>query len=334
MIMAMCQFNKSVKKEESLKQHRCSLCENEYAEYLLKAVDYITGDEFHIYRCPQCGVSFTKPELLAEQFKKYYGELYYGKRKSFSERTMNTARIKKIFRLCEGTRGKAVLDIGCGNGSFLSSLQKHGWIIYGTEMSPENHLIDKKISSKIYRRDLPDCRFPDTTFDLITLWHSMEHMEYPRLYLSEIKRILKDDGFLIIEVPNFQSWQSRITKNNWFHLDVPRHLWHYNPRSITMLLNSSGFVVSKISHFSFIYGIFGFTQSILNVFTKRNNILFDLMNGKIKSGNLKDYNISPGDIAITFILFLPVFFLCAAPLFFLESLSKNGGIITIYAKKR
>lgn len=331
-MIVILQFNKSMKKKVALRYNSCPICEYEYLSYLFEARDYVTEDEFLIYKCSRCDISFTKPELPEEQLKKYYGEFYYGNRKSFSERLMNNARIKKIFKLYGGAKNQTVLDIGCGNGSFLSLLQNYGWIISGTEMSPKNHFINKGLSSKIYLQDFLDCRFYDNKFDLVTMWHSLEHVKYPRHYISEAKRILKYGGFLIIEIPNFQSWQARLTKSNWFHLDVPRHISHYSPKSIATFLNSSGFFVSKISHFSFIYGIFGFTQSIINVFTKRNNLLFDFMNGKVRFDNLKYHNISFRDVIVTIILLPPVFLFCAVPLTLLESLFKKGGVITIYAK--
>ena len=114
-----------------------------------------------------------------------------------------------------------------------------------------------------------------------------------------------DENKAIIEVPNRESWQSRLTKNNWFHLDVPRHVSHFNPKSIAVLLNLSGFSVLKINHFSFIYGIFGFTQSILNLFTKRKNLLFDFLNGKIKTSASGKHRASMRDAFVTGVLLPP-----------------------------
>jgi len=316
-----------------LKQYTCSLCGSGQMTHSFNASDYMTGDVFSIAVCPRCDIALTLPLLSPAQLKNYYGESYYGMRKSLSEILMNRARRKKVSRRCGNGTGKKALDVGCGNGSFLSFLKNNGWDVCGTELSPESHLISGAAVKEIHLRDVIDCRFPDKTFNLVTLWHSLEHMADARHCMSEIWRILDDDGLLIVEVPNRESWQSRLTKNNWFHLDVPRHVSHFNPKSIAVLLNLSGFSVLKINHFSFIYGIFGFTQSILNLFTKRKNLLFDFLNGKIKTSASGKHRASMRDAFVTGVL-LPPALLCAIPLFFLESFLKRGSVITVYAKKR
>ncbi|MEW6086694.1 MAG: class I SAM-dependent methyltransferase [bacterium] len=292
---------------------------------MFPAKDYITGDKFSIHKCSGCGCVFTQFEPC--DFGKYYQGPYYGRRKSFVERLINYSRLRKVSGLSGNKINLSVLDIGCGNGSFLSLLSKKGWEVSGTETAPESHFISDGISARICKKDLIKCKFPDNKFDIITMWHTLEHFAGPKVYLSEAKRSLKSGGFLIAEIPNFGSFQSCLTRHNWFHLDVPRHLVHYDPKTVSSLLNSTGFSVLKISHFSFIYGLFGFIQSIINVFTTRKNLLFDLLNGKLKFSRhiLKD-------LLITFGVIVPVS-LAGVPIVFLESSLKRGGVITVYASK-
>lgn len=303
----------------------CSICDGKNPGYLFSAKDYITGDEFSICKCSECGSVLTQSKT--GNFEKYYQGSYYGRRKSFSESLINSSRLKKVSGLAGNRPILSILDVGCGNGSFLFLLSKKGWEVSGTEVAPESHFINDEISAKICKKDLMECKFPDNKFDIITMWHTLEHFARPLDYLTEAKRSLKDGGSLIIEIPNFRSFQSRLTKANWFHLDAPRHLVHYDPKTVGSLLGSAGFSVLKISHFSFVYGLFGFVQSVINVFTKRKNILFDLLNGKSRSSD-----IILKDLIITLILIVPVS-LIGVPITFLETLFKRGGIITIYATK-
>ncbi len=231
----------------------------------------------------------------------------------------------RVLKLFPGNSTISLLDVGCGNASFISLLAKRGFKVSGTEIALDSHFAD---DSRICRKDLEDCEFSDKSFDVITMWHALEHFIEPEKYLAEAKRILKDGGFLIIEIPNFYSWQSKLTKHDWFHLDVPRHLVHYESKTLVNFLEKSGFSVFKISHFSFAYSIFGFIQSVINIFIKRKNLLFDILNGKACL-NFAVWR----DLIITFLLIIPVSIL-AIPTAILESIFKKGGIITVFAEKK
>lgn len=314
---------------------KCHVCGGEKFVFLFNSKDYISGENFSIYKCSGykcsgCGLVLTYPLFSFSELGKYYQGLYYGARKSFVENAINYSRLRKIFRLSGGKK-VSVLDVGCGNGSFLRTVLEKGFDAYGTELAPESHFENNKLQPRICKKELPECGFEENKFDIITMWHTLEHFYNPLSYLLEVKRILKDDGVLIIEIPNFESWQSRIAKGDWFHLDVPRHLAHYAPKSISAFLNSAGFFVLKISHFSFIYGIFGFFQSIINIFTSRKNLFFDLLNGKITMKDFKN-NMTIRDLVIAFVLAAPVFFIAIFAAIF-ESFFRRGGIITVYAMK-
>lgn len=300
---------------------KCPICDNKQLIFLFPAKDYISGDVFSVSKCRNCDGGLTEPVSDSGGLKKYYPESYYGSRKSFFEDAVNRWRIKKL----PGRIQKfSVLDIGCGNGSFLKLLSRRGFLVRGTEIAPEYHFSNTEISSKICKKELKECKFSDNEFDIITMWHTLEHFANPLDYLSETRRILKENGFLIIEVPNFQSWQSRLTKSNWFHLDVPRHVFHYSPQSMNIILSKTGFKILKISTDSFVYGFFGWVQSCLNVFCQRKNLLFDFLN---KKAEWKDFR----DAAITFFLVVPVSLL-ALPFFLLEIIFKKGATLTVWAQ--
>lgn len=304
----------------------CGVCGNDNIIFLFETQDYLTGDYFDVYRCRKCGCGYTYPTLSSEDLKKYYKQTYYGKRKSFTDNIINYLRVRKILNI-KSTPG-VIVDVGCGSGSFLKEMKKRNWEIFGTEIVPNDHiLID--IDKKICKKEFPLCNYKNSSFDIVTMWHSLEHIPDAFSYLLEAKRILKNDGVIIIEVPNFLSIEEKITKNNWFHLDVPRHPIHFTPDALKNLLTRANLKIVKIEHFSMVYGFFGFFQSILNILTKRKNLLFDLLNGKISIKKIVVHHTS--DALINAFLFLPIV-ITSFILFLIEILIKRGGIITISAK--
>lgn len=301
------------------------LCEHKNSTHLFPARDYISGGEFGVYECSDCRIAFTKP--APPDIEKYYGRTYYGKRNSFAERLINYSRFRKISKFSK-KKPVSVLDVGCGNASLISILAGKGYEVSGTEIAPETNFANTKIIPKICRKELADCGFPNESFDIITMWHTLEHFAETEKYLAEANRILKDGGVLIIEVPNFNSWGTRLTKNNWFHLDVPRHLFHFTSETLGNLLDYGGFEVLKFSYPSSIYAVFGFIQSAINIFTKRKNLLFDLLNGKVilNTGIWRD-------LMITLVLAIPISIL-AIPIVSLEIFLAKSGVITVFAIKK
>ena len=94
--------------------------------------------------------------------------------------------------------------------------------------------------------DLLDCKYQAEFFDVITMWHSLEHLYEPILTLKEAKRILKDDGLLIIAVPNVDSFAAKVFKKYWYQLEIPIHLIAFTPDSITRMLDAAGFKAKRI----------------------------------------------------------------------------------------
>jgi len=164
------------------------------------------------------------------------------------------------------------------------------------------------------------------------MWHSLEHLAEPLVYLKEAGRVLKKEGILLVEVPNFNSWQSVIFKDNWFHLDVPRHIFHYDKKSLALILEKADFKIVKVSYNSLIYGLFGLIQSCLNVFCQRKNLLFDWLNGKVGLADIKADSVGARDFIITFVLLIPIS-IFSLLIYILEVIFKRGGIITVWAKR-
>ena len=140
-----------------------------------------------------------------------------------------------------------ILDIGCGNGRYLSTLKKQGWQTYGIEQSPKSSKYARDVLQlEVNTGDLLDCKYQAEFFDVITMWHSLEHLYEPILTLKEAKRILKDDGLLIITVPNVNSFAAKVFKKYWYQLEIPIHLIAFTPDSITRMLDVAGLKAKRI----------------------------------------------------------------------------------------
>lgn len=142
-----------------------------------------------------------------------------------------------------------ILDIGCGNGTFLHFMHELGWDTYGVETAQNQaqYAIDV-LKLKVFCKKIEEVNFENSFFDCITMWGVLEHIRQPDKILNEICRILKPTGKLIIVVPNGNSLAYRIFGNRWYGLDVPRHLFTFNPTNLTQLLLQYGFQVKSIRY--------------------------------------------------------------------------------------
>jgi len=150
-----------------------------------------------------------------------------------------------------GNRGVDVLDVGCGSGTLLGLLKQRGFRVNGLDFSAEAAAIAKAENGvDVAVGSLEEAHFPAESFDVVTLFHVMEHVTNPRLVLAEVSRVLKPNGVAILQVPNIESWQFKIFGARWYGLDIPRHVIDYSRNSMLKLLADSGFVVNRIRHFN------------------------------------------------------------------------------------
>ena len=147
------------------------------------------------------------------------------------------------------TSNKNLLDVGCGTGDFLLTCKNNGWKVTGVEPNAKAKIIaESKLAgesaSEIYSEinQLNN----ESQFDVITLWHVLEHVPNPDNYISTLKKLLKPNGVLIVAVPNFKSYDANYYKQFWAAFDVPRHLWHFSKKSIQGLFAKQEMSVVKI----------------------------------------------------------------------------------------
>ncbi len=140
------------------------------------------------------------------------------------------------------------LDIGCGNGTFLSYLKHHGWEVQGVDMSRQAANVAKEyFDIDVFVGGLAEAPFSDQCFDYINMSHVLEHVREPRQTIEEVRRLLKDDGILYIEVPNYESFGCESGGEFWFALDAPRHLLSFSPNSLGTLLSLCGFRIVRMT---------------------------------------------------------------------------------------
>jgi 2-polyprenyl-3-methyl-5-hydroxy-6-metoxy-1,4-benzoquinol methylase len=134
-----------------------------------------------------------------------------------------------------------LLDVGCGDGDFAASMKRRGWEVYGTEFSSAARQLGEAKGVKVHQGDIASAHFPDDFFDVVTLWHVLEHVPEPAVELIEIQRILRPGGLLVLETPNIASMTFRFCGKSWFPLGIPGHLQHFTPQTLARFVKRAGF---------------------------------------------------------------------------------------------
>jgi 2-polyprenyl-3-methyl-5-hydroxy-6-metoxy-1,4-benzoquinol methylase len=257
----------------------CGICGGMTLTPLFTAgdVNFKTTDEiFLIERCATCGVAQTSPRPADTDLGRYYPPVYYPIG-SFDEeryeRTIGRFQHDKLELLPPEKRGGKVLDIGCGAGYFVREARKAGYDAEGVEFSAEAADFGRRAwNLPITVGNAQDVGFTGKSFDVVTLWHVLEHLSRPAEMLATVHRLLRPDGVLILTVPNFASRQAQFFKADWYHLEVPRHLYHFDPESLGRLLAKQGFRVDRVTHDSAEHNWAGILGSIMPLVPGRNSI--------------------------------------------------------------
>lgn len=236
----------------------CKLCNSTQTKKLFESNNIhgrfiLSSDTFQVYKCSNCGVMFLDDiEVNSSYYSKYYFPEYYETKfhNAFINKIINLIiNISIIFKENQILRNYhniannklKILDIGCGNGEFLSRISNTKFEKFGIEINTEGYELCKGKNLKVFNKELKDLKFQDNFFDVVTLWHVIEHLENPIDTIKSVKRVLKEDGILVIAVPNTDSLGFKYGQNFWFHLDSPRHLMLFNKKSLKYLLNNAGF---------------------------------------------------------------------------------------------
>lgn len=157
---------------------------------------------------------------------------------------------KRYYRIPVWRESGKALDIGCGSGAYLLLLKNMGWNVVGADISDNVASEVREAGIPILTGELKRLKLETGSFDLIAMWHALEHLPSPLETLQEIHRLLADKGTLFIEVPNSASLVTKVFGSDWFAWDLPRHLYHFSPVSLSKMLTRAGFTVVCIRHLS------------------------------------------------------------------------------------
>lgn len=276
-----------------MKHVPCNCCNSPASSPLYRG-PVVRGTAFSVVACPRCGLAWTDPQPDEVEILSYYDQDYYGfnniRFRGLVERFVRFARVLRARKLRRFIRAGRVLDIGCGRGIYLDALRRKGFQTVGIELSDTaaRYAREGLMLDRIFVGRLEDMRFPDRYFDAVSIFHVLEHLPRPSGTLREVGRILAPGGVLVVAFPNIRSLQARIFRRLWFHLDIPRHLFHFSPRSLDALLPSREWELVGARGFSLEYGPFGWVQSALNVVFGNENTLYSLLKEKA-SGTLAAY---------------------------------------------
>ena len=226
----------------------CPLCGSTQMNSYLSCKDYLASKEtFDIYKCQSCSFAFTQDFPVEAEIGKYYDAPEYVSHSDTNKGIINYLyhKVRKISlkskaRLVShfsGLKKGILLDIGSGTGYFLNKMKEHKWLVTGVEKSDGARLyakqkfdIDTQVSDYLYEI-APESK------DVITMWHVLEHLEKLDDVMSKIVNIVKDEGTILIALPNKDSLDASHYKEYWAAYDVPRHLWHFSPSDFEQLTN-------------------------------------------------------------------------------------------------
>lgn len=210
---------------------------------------------FRVLKCRTCSLVFVHPVPGDQVLSDHYDEGYYDDWIHGQKKRRLTMWAKRLERLnAYGAKGR-LLDVGCGDGAFLSLAQEQGWEVMGTEISPyAARYTGARLGVEIFCGELTAAGFPDQRFDAVTLWHVWEHVKDPMAYLLDVRRILKPSGLMILAVPNvndrFMQVAYRIVKGRPLKLfsktDREVHLYHFSDSTIRAYLRKAGFRCQSI----------------------------------------------------------------------------------------
>lgn len=279
----------------NLEYVNCNLCGRDDSSLVFVQRDQLTecDQPFNVVRCRQCGLVYVNPRPASAEMGAFYPTTFFSYQLDLKPEAVRSARARMIAfvarssaeqrvdalrRWLNPNQNYRVLDMGCGKGGFLSVLRERlGCSVAGVDFDGE--------AARYCRENLHldvvtgDARALETLkggFDLVTMWHYLEHEFNPAATLRSVNKLLDTDSYVLIEVPNASSLENRLCGRKSFLYDIPRHLYHFSPDTLSRLLRRSGFEVEKIHYPYFSGGWIGTLQGILTggkVFKElRNNI--------------------------------------------------------------
>ena len=226
---------------------QCLLCGS------LKRTALMQQGEWTVYRCDGCGLGVLDPRPDREELRKLYQESYFDSQydeglkvdsPEMKRRSSQEGHRITFFRKFN-KKGK-VVDIGCGRGYFLYACKKQGYAVEGVDISDEAAAyITDELKIPVRIGPLDTIEFEHESLDVITMWHFLEHTPDPGACLNRIKGWLKDDGLLVVDVPNYEGTDAQKEWEEWQGWQLPYHLYHFTPATVAAMLTKHGFEIIR-----------------------------------------------------------------------------------------
>ena len=236
---------------------KCPLCGGKRLERSVTCVDHFaSGEMFHLYTCADCGFLFTQDVPAEEEIGRYYETPNYISHSDTHSGIVNRLyhRVRKYMlgrkaRLVQQSthlETGRLLDVGSGTGYFADTMKQRGWQVQAIEKSAqardfarEHFGLDVKPAEALMQEWKP------ASFDVITLWHVLEHLEHLNDVWQRLNELLTEKGVLIVAVPNCSSYDAEKYGALWAAYDVPRHLWHFTPDTMQQFGSKHGFIMAE-----------------------------------------------------------------------------------------
>ncbi len=229
----------------------CPVCDAASINDVLQVKDYtVSGESFTIAECSSCRLRFTKDAPGDEAIAPYYKSENYISHTDTAKGVINrvyhfvrkTTLVQKrrLIERATGLKAGTILDVGSGTGTFANEMKRNRWKTSGLEPDADA----RKLARDRYNLELDDSsdlyQLPGDHFDAITLWHVLEHVHDLARYVQQLRNVLKKQGRIFIAVPNYTSIDAATYKEYWAAYDVPRHLYHFSPLSMQVLMERHG----------------------------------------------------------------------------------------------
>ncbi len=235
----------------------CPVCSGNNIENHKIVIDHsVSQESFVITKCLGCQFQFTNPRPSDKEIGKYYQSEDY-----ISHTNKGNSPVNMVYKLARMFAVKSkcglintiskdkkgtLLDFGCGTGFFLNTMKKNGWKVVGVEPNPEARKIALEDTKESIASGINSEEIKNKKFNIITLWHVLEHIHDLNDTITSLKSLLKEKGKIIIAVPNINSLDNELYKEQWAAYDVPRHLYHFNPDTMKTLMLKHGMKVKNI----------------------------------------------------------------------------------------